>query len=267
MKILIGIEFNGNRYYGWQSQAGGNTIQDILQTAIGTVAGKPTVAFSAGRTDSGVHATLMPVHFNTTVTRQMSEWTKAISYYLPTDIRVLWAKLVDEKFHARHSCIHRYYQYTLYNRPCASALLGKNVAHCHVALDDKAMQLAANGLIGTHDFNAFRASSCQSESTIRQIVKFNIEKHQDYIYFQVCGNGFLHHMVRNMVGSLIDVGRARQAPEWITYLLQQKNRKLASPTAKPSGLYFCGADYGNAIARTLTIKPVPYGFADHSFFV
>lgn len=244
MKILLGTEYNGTAYHGWQSQPDGQTVQDTLENAIGQVANHTVTAFAAGRTDSGVHAKLMPVHFNTQTKRQVSAWVKAINYYLPSDIRVLWAKTVDESFHARHSCRRRYYQYIIYNRPMASALYNDTLGYCPHPLDTQLMQTAATRhLVGTHDFSAFRAASCQASNPIRQIHHIDITAHHQHIYLSFCGNGFLHHMVRNMVGALIDVGRQRRSPDWLADLRDSKNRQLCSPTAKANGLYFCGCDY------------------------
>lgn len=260
-KLAIAIEYRGTAYHGWQSQPNGATVQDAVERALSQIAQSPIRVFAAGRTDAGVHATLMPAHFVGPASRQPTAWLRGANAHLPRDIKLLWARRVRDDFHARHRAASRHYQYLLQNRPQKPGLFSDLMGHCHVPLDLSAMRLAARHLRGEHDFSAFRASSCQAKTPIRRLHHIRIAKRGDIVIFHFHGNGFLHHMTRNIVGALLDVGRGRRPPPWLRTLRQTGDRTQAPPTAPAAGLYFCGAEYPplhtQPLPPTLQFPPLP----------
>ncbi|NBI13899.1 tRNA pseudouridine(38-40) synthase TruA [[Haemophilus] felis] len=243
MKIALGIQYNGKQYFGWQKQENLRTVQGCLEQAISIVANEPCEIFCAGRTDSGVHATGQVIHFETNAIRLEKAWCFGVNANLPDDISVSWAKVVEEDFHARFSASARRYRYILYCNKLRSAILPEGITHCHLDLDHHLMHKAAQALIGEHDFSSFRAAQCQSNTPFRNIHHLNVVRKGQYIIVDIQANAFVHHMVRNIVGSLIEVGAVHQPIEWIEWLLEQKDRKLAAPTAKPEGLYLVNVQY------------------------
>ena len=243
MKIALALEYNGASFHGWQSQPGGNTLQDAVEQALSQVAGEQIRVHAAGRTDAGVHATLMPAHFETGIKRQASAWVNGGNACLPPPVKILWAKPVAAAFHARFHAERRYYRYILLNRATPPALLGTMVGYCHIPLDIAAMRQASRYLRGEHDFSTFRAAACQAKTAVRQLYQLRIRKKDDWVIFDFCGNAFLHHMLRNIVGTLLVVGRKRQPPRWLRDLLTAGDRTLAAPTMAANGLYFTGAEY------------------------
>lgn len=243
MRIALAIEYNGAALRGWQSQPCGQTVQDSIEQALGEIAQQKIAVQAAGRTDAGVHAALMPAHFDPPDRLQPSAWVQGANAHLPAAVKILWAAPVATDFHARHSAERRYYQYILLNRPVRPALLAAAAGHCHVALDVGAMRRAARFLRGEHDFSSFRAASCQAKTTVRHLYHLHIQKSGGWIVFNFCGNAFLHHMVRNIVGALVAIGRGRQPPQWMRDLLAAGDRTQCAPTAAAAGLYFSGALY------------------------
>jgi tRNA pseudouridine38-40 synthase len=243
MRFALGIEYHGARYCGWQSQPNGCAIQDVVEAALTRIAEQPIRIACAGRTDTGVHAIEQVVHFDTDVSRPLSAWVRGTNANLPSDIAVLWASPVGDDFHARFSAQARRYCYVLLNRPQRPALAAGRVGWYHQTLDVDAMQRAAQCFVGRRDFSAFRSSECQAKSPIKTLHSFRIEGHNDYISFNLHADGFLHHMVRNLVGSLIYVGSNRGSVEWIEGLLHAGNRDLAAPTFAPDGLYLTRIEY------------------------
>jgi tRNA pseudouridine38-40 synthase len=243
MRIALGVEYHGARYCGWQSQANGCGIQDHMQHALSKIAEHPVQVICAGRTDTGVHAFEQVIHFDTDAERPLSAWVRGTNANLPNDIASLWACPVGAEFHARFSAISRRYRYILLNRPQRPALAVGRVGWYHQTLDLDAMQRAAQLFVGRHDFNAFRSSECQAKSPIKTMHSFQIERSNDRIVFDLHADGFLHHMVRNLVGCLVYVGSARGDNEWIEGLLASRDRKLAPPTFAPDGLYLSQIEY------------------------
>lgn len=243
MRIALGIEYNGTRYYGWQRQREVNSVQGELEKALAQVANEPIETFCAGRTDAGVNATGQVVHFDTSAVRDMRGWIMGVNSHLPDDIAVRWAQQVDETFHARFSATARRYRYIIYNRKFRPAILGTGLSHYHQDLDVERMRLAAPVLLGEQDFTSFRAIQCQSNTPFRNVMHLDIQRYGDYIVLDIKANAFLHHMVRNITGSLLEVGMGRQDPSWIQFLLAAKDRTLAAATAKAEGLYLVGVDY------------------------
>ena len=243
MKIALGIEYQGTNYYGWQRQENVRSIQEQLENALSIIANEKIEIFCAGRTDSGVSGTGQVVHFETSAVRPDKAWTFGTNANLPDDIAVTWAKKVDDEFHARFSAMARRYRYILYCNKLRSAILHGGITHCYLDLDAEKMHQAGQYLLGEHDFSSFRAAQCQSNTPWRNVHHLSVTRIGQYIIVDIQANAFVHHMVRNIVGSLIEVGADKESIEWMKWLLEQKNRQLAAPTAKPDGLYLVDVIY------------------------
>lgn len=243
MRIALGVEYDGTPYCGWQSQANGCGVQDYLETAIHNIANHTIRIHAAGRTDTGVHALVQVVHFDTEAVRPESAWVRGVNAFLPASIRVLWAKVVPNEFHARFSAQQRRYQYLLVNAPVAPAIMASKAGWYHLPLNVVAMQTAIAYLRGEHDFSAFRASECQAKSPIKNLQIATLKQQDEQLVFEFAANAFLQHQVRNMVGALIYVGNEKQHPSLIQDLLLQKNRTLSPPTFSANGLYLVGVQY------------------------
>lgn len=243
MRIALGIEYDGSGFYGWQRQREVNSVQQELETALSKVANQPVELFCAGRTDAGVHATGQVVHFDTTAVRDDKAWVMGTNAQLPDAIAVRWAKAVPDDFHARFSATARRYRYIIYNHKFRPAILRAGLSHYHQSLDTDLMQQAGEYLLGEQDFSSFRAMQCQSHSPFRNVHHLHISRQGDYIILDIKANAFLHHMVRNITGSLLEVGMKNRPPQWIAELLAAKDRNLAAATAKPGGLYLVDVDY------------------------
>jgi tRNA pseudouridine38-40 synthase len=243
MRIALGLEYDGSRFLGWQTQPGGGTVQDALQSALGTIAGEPVTVTCAGRTDRGVHAREQVVHFDSGVARPESAWVRGANALLPDAVAVLWSRRVDDAFHARYSATARSYRYVLLNRPTRPALAARHAGWFHRDLDIQAMREAAAQLVGEHDFSAFRSAECQAKSPVRTLHALEIEGRGERIDFVLRANAFLHHMVRNIVGTLVYVGKGKHSPRWAREVLEQRDRARAAPTFAPQGLYLEGIEY------------------------
>ncbi|AMF94980.1 MULTISPECIES: tRNA pseudouridine(38-40) synthase TruA [Vibrio] len=243
MRIALGIEYDGTQYYGWQRQREVKSVQEELEKALTVIANHPVEVQCAGRTDAGVHGTGQVVHFDTTATRKMVAWSMGANANLPKNIAVRWAKEVPDEFHARFSATARRYRYVIYNHMFRPGIMSSGVSHYHGELDVERMHRAGQFLLGENDFTSFRAVHCQSRSPWRNIMHLNVTRHERYIVIDIKANAFVHHMVRNITGSLIAVGRGEQEPEWIQWLLEAKDRRLAGATAKAEGLYLVDVDY------------------------
>lgn len=243
MRIALGLEYEGSRFCGWQSQAPGCGVQDALELALESIAGAPLRVVTAGRTDAGVHALGQVVHFDTPVERPLNAWVRGVNSELPEAMAVLWAQPVAAEFHARFSAVRRSYRYLLLNDPVRPALLAGRVGWFHLPLDADSMQDAARLLVGRRDFSAFRAAECQAKSPVKELYRAVVTRQGGFIQFDFCANAFLHHMVRNIVGCLVQVGRGAQAPAWLAEVVQARDRRLAAPTFAADGLYFLGPHY------------------------
>ncbi|HQS57547.1 MAG: tRNA pseudouridine(38-40) synthase TruA [Gallionellales bacterium 35-53-114] len=237
MRIALGVEYDGSAYCGWQSQPDGRTVQDVVQLALGQIAGELISVIAAGRTDTGVHALEQVIHFDTQALRPLTAWVRGVNALLPSNIAVLWAHLVDDEFHARFSAQARSYSYYLYCRQVRSALQHGKVGWFHQSLDVDKMREAAQYLLGEHDFSAFRASACQAKSPVKSMNVLDIQQQGEMIRLDLTANAFLHHMVRNIVGCLVYVGKGKHQPQWIKQVLEGRERSQAAPTFSPDGLY------------------------------
>ena len=237
MRIALGVEYDGSPFFGWQSQSGGHTVQDALQAALSGIAGEPIAIIAAGRTDTGVHALEQVVHFDTGVERPLFAWVRGVNALLPKSIAVLWAHPVPEEFHARFSAQARSYRYLLINRPARSAVQYGKAGWFHAPLNVEKMREAAQHLLGEHDFSAFRSSECQAKSPIKNLAQLDIQKQGDMIIFDLTAGAFLHHMVRNIVGCLVYIGKGKHPPHWMREVLESRERSQAAPTFAPDGLY------------------------------
>lgn len=242
-KIALGIEYNGSHYSGWQRQKEIISVQSFVENALAKVADHPVTVFCAGRTDAGVHATGQVVHFVTNSIRPEHAWTIGVNSNLPRDIAIRWIKLVPEEFHARFSAISRSYSYIIFNHCYRSAILSGSISHYHFPLDEQKMERAAKYLIGEHDFTSFRSCRCQSKTPFRRIQQINVNRHGDYIVIEIKANAFLYKMVRNIVGSLIEIGCGNQNEDWLKHLLELKDRSKSAAIAKSEGLYLTSVDY------------------------
>ena len=263
MKIALGIEYDGSRFRGWQSQPSGETVQDQLEHALAAIAGEPVRLAAAGRTDAGVHALAQVAHFETAAVRRNSAWVRGVNALLPHAIAVQWAVPVIDAFHARYSAASRTYRYLLYNHPVRPALHHGRVGWFHQPLDPVAMRAAAKHLEGEHDFSAFRSSECQAKSPVRALLSWAIEQRGAHLSFEFTANGFLHHMVRNIVGCLVYVGKGKYPPEWLPEVLASCDRRRAAPTFAPDGLYLAAVEYAPEW-KLPAFEPKPHLFAEQA---
>ena len=244
MKLALGVEYDGSQYHGWQRQKStSETVQEKVEAALSVLAVHPVAVVCAGRTDAGVHAFEQVVHFETLKQRKLHQWVLGANANLPDDIRIVWIKPVPDDFHARYSAAARYYRYEILNRWVKSALNRNHVTTIFQPLNESLMQQGANFLLGTHDYTSFRAQGCQAKSAIKKIHSIVIKRSNDKIIIDIIASAFLHHMVRNIVGTLLPVGKGEQPPEYVERVLRAQDRKQAGVTALPNGLYFKGVYY------------------------
>ena len=246
MKIALGVEYLGTNFYGWQIQKSNlRTVQSEVESALSKVADHPVRVFCCGRTDSGVHAIEQVIHFETKTTRTNDAWIFGGNVNLPNDVNFTWAKEVDEDFHARFSAYARSYEYKIHNNPIRSALKANYYLWEPRKLNITEMKKAVSFLVGEHDFSCFRGRLCQAKSPIKTIEYLEIIESNDELILKIKANAFLHHMVRNIIGTILKIGRGEKNAEWILSILESKDRRKAGPTAEPQGLYFTKAFYEN----------------------
>ncbi len=255
MRYALGIEYHGTQYSGWQRQQHVSSIQQEVETALSRICNHPVEVTCAGRTDAGVHATGQLVHFDSDAGRDISAFELGMNTLLPDDIGVRFAQEVKDDFHARFSATARRYRYIIYNANLRPGIMRYGVTHYHHQLDETRMQAACQYLTGEQDFTSFRAVHCQSNTPYRNIHHVFVKRFGAYIVIDIKANAFLHHMVRNITGTLIDIGTGKFEPEWVATLLAMKDRTQASPTAKPHGLYLVDVDYPSEWG----IKRMPIG--------
>lgn len=252
----LGVEYDGRAFCGFQSQPSRCGVQDALAQAIGQIAGAPVAVTGAGRTDAGVHATSQVVHFDAPVARPESAWVRGVNALLPRAAAVLWAAPVQADFHARYAAETRHYSYLLQNRAQRVALDAGRVGWYHRPLDLAAMREAAAALAGTHDFSAFRAAGCQAKTPVRNVRRCDVAQDGSLIRIDCAADGFLHHMIRNIVGALIAIGNGGKPASWMVELLASRDRTQGAATFAADGLYFTGADYAPHFALPPTRRDV-----------
>jgi tRNA pseudouridine38-40 synthase len=243
VRIALTLEYDGSAFCGWQTQTSACAIQDHLERALTQIAGQSIATICAGRTDAGVHALMQTVHFDSGVVRPESAWIRGVNALLPAGIAVRSARPVTEQFNARYSATGRRYVYALVSRPVRPALDALRVGWTHHSLNEDRMLRAAQALIGTHDFSAFRSAECQARSPVRELREIGISRNAELLLIEFAANAFLHHMVRNLVGSLIKVGSGHRPLEWLREVLDSRDRSQAAATIAPHGLYLAQVEY------------------------
>ncbi|MCK5818183.1 MAG: tRNA pseudouridine(38-40) synthase TruA [Psychromonas sp.] len=243
MQIALGIEYDGTSYYGWQRQKDVISVQQELEKALSIIANHNVTVTCAGRTDAGVHSTGQVVHFETFADRKEVAWTLGVNANLPADISVRWVKFVADDFHARYSATARRYRYIICNSSFRPSILRSGLSHYHDVLDARLMHEAGQFVVGEHDFTSFRALHCQANSPVRTIEFLNVTRCGEFVIIDIKANAFLHHMVRNLVGSLIEIGKQIKPVYWLESLMSLNDRSKAAATAKAGGLYLVEVDY------------------------
>ena len=242
-KIKLLIEYEGSAYHGWQFQTNGLSVQEVLEKCIQKIVKRKTTLHSSGRTDAGVHAEGMTAHFTTVSKMTEGEFLRAFNSFLPHDIIIKEVSVVPMDFHARRSAGKKTYRYTILNRSYPSALLYRRCLFIPFPLDISAMRRAKNYLVGKYDFTSFRAANCGAKNPVREIFKIELIKKGDFVFLVFEGGGFLKHMVRNIVGTLVQVGRRQIKPSYVKLILESKDRRKAGPTAEPQGLCLVDVEY------------------------
>ncbi|MBQ1762401.1 MAG: tRNA pseudouridine(38-40) synthase TruA [Aquincola sp.] len=242
-RIALGVAYRGTGYRGWQSQPDGRTVQDHLEQALSSFAAQPVHTLCAGRTDAGVHGLNQVVHLDAPVAREPFSWVRGTNRYLPSDIAVQWCRPVGDDFHARASARGRRYRYVLLESPVRPAIEVGQCGWVFRPLDGEAMQAAAAHLIGEHDFSSFRAADCQALSPVKTLRGLQVSRRGAYWRFDFDASAFVYHMVRNIMGCLLQVGQGHKPPQWMAEVLAARSRQAAAPTFPADGLYFVGPYY------------------------
>ncbi|MCD0506032.1 tRNA pseudouridine(38-40) synthase TruA [Bordetella petrii] len=244
-RMALGLAYDGSSWQGWQTQPHRQTVQDTLEAALGKFAGIPdsVPTVCAGRTDTGVHAAMQVVHLDTHLDRRPESWVRGVNAFLPPSIAVQWAQPVPEDFHARFSARSRTYLYVLWRDRVRPPLWAGRAGWCFQPLDVGAMRQAAAALLGEHDFSSFRSSQCQARHPVRTLHRLDIDERGSFLVFTLRANAFLHHMVRNLMGALLQVGQGRQKADWMRVLLAARDRRLGAATFSPDGLYLSSIEY------------------------
>jgi tRNA pseudouridine38-40 synthase len=259
MRIALGVEYHGGGFCGWQIQEGVRTVQECLEQALARVADEPVRTICAGRTDTGVHAYCQVVHFDTSAHRELRAWVFGTNAHLPPDVVVRWSHAVDDGFHARFSARSRHYRYVIFDSRVRPALEAGRVAWSFRPLDETRMAEASRFLLGEHDFSSFRSYACQAKHPVRTIHRLDVRRQGEHVLIDVVANGFLHHMVRNIAGVLMDIGSGRRPVEWAQQVLNERDRVRGGVTAPPDGLYFIGAQYPAEYGLPTTADPAQQG--------
>ena len=240
---MLGIEYDGGDYHGFQRQSHAPSVQGALESAAARVADEPVRIHGAGRTDAGVHATQQVVSFRTSAVRSVEAWRRGVSSLTPSSLTVLWARVETRPFHARFDALWRRYVYVFSDAPSVPVILRGQLAWANARLDSGAMHIACRCLVGEHDFSAFRAAGCQSRSPRRRVATIEVSRVNDYVAIDVTANAFLKHMVRNIAGALREVGNGSLTAGAFAALFDRGDRTHCPPTAPPQGLYLVGVGY------------------------
>lgn len=248
MRYAAGVEYVGTAYSGWQAQTHAPSVQSEVERVLSRVADAPIRITAAGRTDAGVHALGQVIHFDTDVARKDIAWLFGGNAELPADINLRWVQVVGGDFHARYAALSRCYRYLIHNAPARSSLLHQRAAWCRQPLDEMRMHTAAQHLLGEQDFSAFRAIECQSRTPMRNVLRAQVSRRGQMVELEIEANAFLHHMVRNIAGSLIEIGRGVRPADWTRELLLGRDRRSAGATATAHGLYLWRVRYPERFA-------------------
>ena len=243
MRIVAGIEYCGSGFHGWQRQKNRRSVQECIETALSSVADHPIIIRCAGRTDAGVHALQQVIHFDTSAEREIHSWLLGGNVNLPQDIGINWVMPVDEDFHARFSATGRTYRYIILNRRTRPAVYHNQITWEYQPLNDRSMAEAAAALVGEHDFTSYRARACQAKSPVREVRKLEVTRDGNLVIIEIEANAFLHHMVRNIAGVLMTIGKGKADTDWTRQVLHARDRNLGGITAPPDGLYLTGVSY------------------------
>jgi len=247
-RIAAIVEYDGSGFAGWQWQDDAPSVQQAVERALSQVADEPVRVTVAGRTDAGVHASAQVIHFDTRARRSDYAWLRGCNSNLPDSVALLWAGEVSPDFHARFSATGRAYRYVIFNRSVRPTLLARRVTHEYRPLDIGRMQLAARHLVGEHDFSSFRAMQCQAKSPVRELRRLEVARHGEFVVIEAAANAFLHHMVRNLAGVLMDIGAGEREPAWAGEVLAARDRTVGGITAAPHGLYLTAVEYPASFA-------------------
>ncbi len=242
-RFALRLAYHGGGFPGWQTQPSGRAVQDRLEAALASIAGHPVGTICAGRTDAGVHGLAQVVHFDTTAQRPEAAWVRGVNALLPPEAAVQHACEVDAGFHARYGATRRAYCYLLYRGAHRHPLYETRAGRVFQPLDLDRIREAAADLVGEHDFSAFRSSQCQAKSPVRRLERLALRERGPLVVFELQANAFLHHMVRNLIGTLVWIGIGRRPASWAAELLAARDRRLGAPTFAPQGLYLAGVDY------------------------
>jgi tRNA pseudouridine38-40 synthase len=248
MRIALGVEYDGTQFCGWQVQEGVRTVQACIEQALAKVADHPVRVICAGRTDTGVHALGQVIHFDSEAIRNERNWVFGANTRLAKDCSVIWARVVNDDFHARYSAVSRYYRYVIFNRTVRSGVFADRVSWCYRPLDEGRMSEAAHYLIGEHDFSSYRAVACQAKQPVRTVHRLDVVRHGEMIVIDIVANAFLHHMVRNIAGVLMTIGSGEREPVWAQEVLEARDRTLGGVTASPQGLTLMAVEYPETFA-------------------
>lgn len=243
MRFALGVEYDGSAFHGWQRQPEIRTVQGVIEASLSKVANHEVSIVCAGRTDTGVHALNQVIHFDTHADRPQKSWIFGVNSQLAKDVCIKWVAPVSEDFSARFSAIARTYRYIICNHSIRPAVTRANVSWHYRHLNERLMHDSAQALIGEHDFSSFQASECQSKTSFRCITDISVRRVAHYVIIEVSANAFLHHMVRNIVGVLMQVGNQKKEITWVKEVLEAKDRSMAAETAPPYGLYLKDVAY------------------------
>jgi len=258
MRYALGLEYDGSGFSGWQRQSHASSVQQCVEKSLGIVANHPVTVICARRTDTGVHALGQVVHFDSLSERTTRQWMLGINSNLPDSVRAVWIKVVDDDFHARFGACDRSYRYRIMNRWVKPAIGANYYGWCRQVLDESLMHEASRVLAGRHDLSAFRSAGCSAQHATREVSVIKVSREQDIVSIDITANAFLYHMVRNIVGSLIAVGKGDNTVQWFEEVFRGRDRKLAGVTAESAGLCFMSVRYEPKYALPAKAEAFPF---------
>lgn len=243
MRFAASVEYEGTNFFGWQRQSKVASIQEEIENSLSKLFLLDIKIQGSGRTDANVHALGQIFHFDTEIDRPITSLVKGLNSFLPESIRIKWVMKVSDEFHARFSATSREYQYLLYSSPINSSILSKHCGWTFYDLDSKLIKIATKKFIGTHDFSSFRSSECQAKSPIRTVNSMTVDNFNNFYLFTINADGFLHHQIRNMIATIIAVGKGQISDNYIDILFEKGDRSLTPATFSPNGLYLTNIKY------------------------